>query len=725
MSEKNKVQSSHMGGNDEIDLGRLIGTLLDHRWLIIGITSLFAVIGIIYTLFATPIYKADAMVQVESTVGNAIMDNLDSIMPGGKPGSDAEIQLIQSRMVLGKTVADLNLDTQVQEHHFPVFGSGWARITGQKPAQIAVSRFNVPTIWMNKPMELEMVDSKHFVLSTDDGEVLKGEVGKLATEGEFSLLVSDVKAEPGTRFDIVKRPEISAIKQIQNQLVIEDAGRDTGVLNLSLTGADPELTQKTLASVANNYLMQNVERKSAEAEKSLNFLRVQLPEVRSKLDAAEDKLNRYRQQNASVDMSLETKALLDQMVGLEGQLNELTFREAEISKLYTKSHPAYRTLLEKRQTLESERNNLNKRVSSMPETQQEILRLTRDVQAGQEVYMQLLNKQQELSITKASTVGNVRIVDNALTQPGVVKPQKILIVIIAIMLGLIVSIFWIVVKIMLYRGIESPSVLEEAGINVYASIPLSEWQQKKDREIFAGNLKNAKRKEQAAGVLAIGNPTDLAVEAVRSLRTSLHFAMLEAKNNILMISGASPSIGKTFVCTNLAVVVAQTAKRVLIIDGDMRKGYTHDLLGVPNNSGLSDILSGQSSIQNAVKSAGVANFDIITRGKVPPNPSELLMHERFDELLAWASANYDIVLIDTPPVLAVTDAAIVGRKAGTALMVARYGVNTLKEIEVSINRFEQNGIEIKGVILNSVIKKASNYYGDYGYYEYEYKSAKQ
>lgn len=723
MSEKNRVQSSHVGGNDEIDLGRLLGTLLDHRWLIIGITSLFAVIGIIYTLFATPIYKADAMVQVESSVGNAIIDNMDSLMPSARLGSDAEIQLIQSRMVLGKTVADLNLDTQVQEHHFPVFGKGWARISGQDPAEIAVSRFNVPTKLMNKPMSLEIVDGKHYVLSQDGQELLKGEVGQLATKGDISLLVSDVKAEEGTVFDIIKRPEIFAIKQIQGQLLIEDAGRDTGVLTLSLTGEDPDLIQQTLASIANNYLMQNVERKSAEAEKSLEFLRVQLPQVRSKLDIAEDKLNRYRQQNESVDMSLETKSLLDQMVGLESQLNELTFREAEISKLYTKSHPAYRTLLEKRQTLENEKNNLNKRVSSMPETQQEILRLTRDVQAGQEVYMQLLNKQQELSITKASTVGNVRVVDNALTQPGTVKPQKILIIIIAIMLGLIVSIFWIVVKIMLYRGIENPQVLEEAGINVYASIPLSEWQQKKDRELFA--QKGTKRKEQAQGVLAVGNPTDLAVEAVRSLRTSLHFAMLEAKNNILMISGASPSIGKTFVCTNLAVVIAQTNKRVLMIDGDMRKGYTHDLLGIPNTLGLSDILSGQSSVANAVKSSGVANFDVITRGKVPPNPSELLMNERFDELLAWASQHYDMVLVDTPPILAVTDAAIVGRKAGTALMVARYGVNTLKEIEVSINRFDQNGIEIKGIILNSVIKKASNYYGAYGYYEYEYKSAKQ
>jgi tyrosine-protein kinase Etk/Wzc len=490
---------------------------------------------------------------------------------------------------------------------------------------------------------------------------------------------------------------------------------------LSLIGEDPIAVRKILDSIARNYLLQNVERKSEEAAKSLDFLKEQLPDVRGSLDSAENKLNQYRQMNDSVDLSLEAKSVLDTIVSVESQLNELTFKEAEISKLYTKEHPAYKALMEKRVILQKERDKLNKRVSSMPKTQQDILRLTRDVQAGQEIFMQLLNKQQELSITKASTVGNVRIVDPAVTQPKPVKPKKTLIVIFVTFLGGLLSVGIVLMKAMLHRGIETPDQLEQEGINVYASVPLSEWQQKKDRESLL--TKRLKSNTRSDALLAVGNPADLAIEAIRSLRTSLHFAMLESKNNILMISGASPNIGKTFVSTNLAAVIAQAGQRVLIIDADMRKGYSHSLLNTTWKNGLSDILSQQISVEDAVRHTEVKGLDFVPRGQIPPNPSELLMSDRLGAFLKWASENYDMVLVDTPPILAVTDAAIVGRHVGTALMIARFGMNTVKEVEVSIRRFDQNGVDIKGIILNAVEKRASSYYGGYGYYQYEYKSS--
>ncbi|SPX52560.1 tyrosine-protein kinase Wzc [Klebsiella pneumoniae] len=356
--------------------------------------------------------------------------------------------------------------------------------------------------------------------------------------------------------------------------------------------------------------MQNVERKSEEAAKSLDFLKDQLPEVRSFLDSAEDKLNRFRQANDSVDLSLEAKSVLDTVVGVEAQLNELTLKEAEISKLYTKEHPAYRALMEKRATLQQEKDKLNKRVSVMPKTQQVILRLTRDVQAAQEIYMQLLNKQQKLGITKASTVGNVRIVDPAVTQPRPVKPQKTIIVLIATLLGGLFSTGFVLLKTMLHRGIESPEQLEQLGINVYACIPLSELQHKSDRETMLSGKRSSNR---SSTLLAVGNLSDLAIEAVRSLRTRLHFALLEAKNNVLMISGPSPSIGKTLVSINLAAVIAQAGRRILVVDADMRKGHAHSLLNCELGLGLSDVLSGQASPQQAIKQTSIENLSFISR----------------------------------------------------------------------------------------------------------------
>jgi len=717
MTEKLQHSAASQTGSDEIDIGRLIGTVVEAKWWVLGITAVFALAAVVYTLFATPIYSADALVQIEQDTGNSLVQNINSALSNKPPASDAEIQLIKSRMVLGKTVDDLDLDIAVTKNTMPIIGAGWERLMGRQNETVNVTTFTIPKGAGDQVFTLRVLSPTQYQLTSDAGFSAKGEVGKLLEKDGVTLEVSAINSSPDSEFTITKFSTLGMINNLQNNLTVTENGKDTGVLSLSFTGEDREQIRAILNSITRNYLEQNVARKSEEAAKSLAFLAKQLPEVRRNLDEAENKLNAFRQDKDSVDLPLEAKAVLDSMVNIDAQLNELTFKEAEISKLYTKAHPAYRTLLEKRKALEDEKAKLNGRVTAMPKTQQEIVRLTRDVESGQQVYMALLNKQQELKITEASTVGDVRIVDPAITQPGVLKPKKALIILGSIILGLMLSIVGVLLRSLFNRGIESPQVLEEHGINVYASIPLSEWQKSRDQ---VKTVKGTKRYKQSQ-LLAVGNPTDLAIEAIRSLRTSLHFAMMQANNNVLMMTGVSPSIGKTFVCANLAAVVSQTNKRVLLIDCDMRKGYAHELLGTDNVNGLSNVLSSTGDIAACAKPTSVPNFDLVPRGQVPPNPSELLMSERFTQLIAWASKNYDLVLIDTPPILAVTDAAIVGRHAGTTLMVARYAVNTLKEVETSLNRLQQNGIEVKGVILNSIFRRATGYQ-DYGYYEYEYKS---
>lgn len=714
MSVNNKTTVTE---SDDIDLGKLVGELIDHRKLIISITALFTLIAIIYALFATPVYQADAMVQVEEKQANAILGNLSQMLPDSQPQSAPEIALLQSRMILGKTVDDLNLQTLVSEKYFPLFGEGWAKLTGQKPHSISVSRFYVGEIDNNDETDaiVTVLDSKNYTITGENFE-LKGTVGELVEGNGVSVKIAEIDAPKGTEFKISSITKLKAISDLQKIFSVADQGKDTGILSLTITGEDPILIKKILNSISENYLAQNIARQAAQDQKSLEFLNQQLPKVRSDLDNAEDRLNAYRRQNDSVDLSLEAKSVLDQIVNVDNQLNELTFRESEISQLYTKEHPTYKALLEKRKTLQDEKGKLNKRVSSMPETQQEILRLSRDVESGRAVYMQLLNRQQELNIAKSSAIGNVRIIDSAVTQPTPVKPKKILIIIVGLVLGGFISIGFVLFRVFLRRGIESPEQLEELGINVYASIPVAEAFAEKALQKSSWKRKSV---EEYASFLAIDNPADLAIEAIRGLRTSLHFAMMEARNNVLMISGASPNAGKTFVSTNLAAVIAQTGKKVLLVNTDMRKGYTHRLFNVSNDNGLSDVLSGKIKVENAVKQVKDIGLDFISRGMVPPNPAELLMHRRFGELIEWASKNYDIIVLDTPPILAVTDAAVIGNYAGTTLLVARFEQNTVKEIEVSFKRFDQSGVAVKGCILNGVVKKASSYYG-YGYNHYGY-----
>ncbi|MEZ8337475.1 polysaccharide biosynthesis tyrosine autokinase [Vibrio cyclitrophicus] len=717
-------QQSHTDNSDEIDLGKLLGILLDAKWLIMVTTFAFAVFGIAFALLSTPIYKADALIQIEEKSSGGISSMVGDMgeLFSQESSATTEVEIIKSRMILGETVDKFNLTTVTVPSYAPIVGKGFARLTGDIN-HIVVSRFALPSYASDYGHTIQIVDAEkgtYQLVRDDERVILKGKVGELATADDYSLFVAGFESHNGFEFSIAKQTRLEAIEWLKSSLSLAEQGKQTGILKLSFEGENKQQISEILNHISQIYFLQNVKRNSAEAEKSLSFLESHLPGIKSELTGYEDTLNNYRQENESIDLGLEAQSTLKVMVELEAQLNELTFKESEISQRFTKDHPAYKSLLDKRKTLLGEKERLNKQVQKLPKTQREVLRMTRDVEVNQQIYIQLLNKVQELSIIKAGTVGNVRILDDAQAYARAVKPKKPLIVVLATLLGGMLSVAFVLVKAAFHRGVESPDQIEQIGLPVYAAVP------KSDLQIELTNRFKSKKKQTKGtqALLAESNPADLSVEALRGLRTSLHFAMLEAKNNILMISGPAPGIGKSFISTNFAAVAAKTGQKVLLIDADMRKGYLQQSFGVNWDNGLSDVLSGKQEFAQSIKSTPVENLDIITRGQVPPNPSELLMHPRFAELMEWASKEYDLVIVDTPPVLAVTDPSIVGAFAGTTLMVARYGQNTIKEIDVARHRFEQSGIEVKGVIFNAIEKKASSSYG-YGYYNYAYSSDKK
>ncbi|HHN5900470.1 polysaccharide biosynthesis tyrosine autokinase [Enterobacter hormaechei] len=718
MSTINSIQPKNRNSaEDDLQIGRLFGVLCDHKWLIFVFVFVFVLIGSIYAFSSASIYMADALVQVEKK--NAGLSGLSDITGlGDVSSSDAatEIELLTSRMILGQAVDELNLDIIAAPNVPYGVSQELATRLGWSSGSIQISRFNVPPIYEGVDFTLLVSGSNSYQLIENNSVILNGKVGELARGSNgISLLVTDLVAKNGQSFIISKQPKLVVINKLQQTISVLEKGKQTGILTLSLEGENREAIRNILDAVARIYVMKNVERNAAEAEKSILFLQEKIPEIRESLESSELKLNTYRQQNGSVDLNLEAKAVLEGMVNIEKQLNDLTFKESEISQRFTKSHPAYIAMIEKKNILLKEKERVSQNVQKLPRVQQEVLRLTRDVQVGQEIYLQLLNKVQELNIMKAGTVGNVRVIDNAVVSVSPIKPKKKLIIVMSTLLGLMISIAFVLFRSLFNRGVESPDELEKLGINVYASVPLSEWQQEQSKK----HKKSIKKI-----TLAQHNPADLSIEALRNLRTSLHFAMMEARNNVLMITGPSPGIGKSFITSNLAFVIAQGDQKVLLVDADMRKGNLHDYFSV-DKTGLSDYLSGQKDRQSIIINSKQNGLDFIARGQVPPNPSELLMHPRFAELLEWASQNYDLVLIDTPPILAVTDAAIVGRLAGTTLLVARFAMTVAKEVEITQRRLEQNGIEIKGAIFNAMEKNAASYYsGNYGYYQYNYQSSK-
>jgi len=718
---------------DEIDLSELIGTLIEAKWLISIIAGVFLVAGVFYALVATPIYQADAVLQIEEKSGG---------MPGLGDLSDmlttdtlaaTEIEIIKSRNIIGKAVDNLNLTLKASPDYLPIIGKAIAR--RHSGAGVAESSFGMGGYaWGGERIQLQRLvlpsylredgvvliagEDQQYTLTAIDGEVLlTGKVGEVVSTKGVEVFVSELVARVDTKFNLNQSSRIKAINDLQKDISISERGKKTGILRISLDGDNPELIVRIVDTVSGLYLRQNVERMSEEAESGLKFLQEQLPLIKDEMEAAEIELNSYRTSKSSVDLTLEAQSLLNKVVTIETQLAGLEVKRSDLSKKYTEAHPIMMTLSNQEAKLKEQLEQINTKAHGLPKTQQEILRLSRDVEVATTIYTQLLNKVQELKVAKAGTVGNVRIIDTALTAEKPIKPKKAMIVLLSLVLGLFLGIAVAFVRRAMNKGVEDPDAIEKnIGIPVYANVPLSVKQALLDKDVAAGKAKHA--------VLCEHDSKDQAIEGLRSLRTNLHFALLEAKNNIVMITGPAPGVGKSFVSTNFAHVVAQANQKVLLIDADLRKGHINKEYDMTRGPGLSELIIGEIDKATAVRSSGFENVDVLTTGDLPPNPSELLMHENFEKYLGEFSKDYDLVLIDTPPLLAVTDAAVIGRLCGTTFVLLRYGVHSMAEIQAVTKRLRQNSIEPRGFVFNALQprKGYGKYgYGKYGNYNYEYK----
>lgn len=412
-------------------------------------------------------------------------------------------------------------------------------------------------------------------------------MGEESTNGDFTLIIKTLVARAGSGFYVSRKSRSDTILSLQADIEASEKGKDSGIIDLRLQNKSPEYSKKVLDKVTHIYVKRNVDRNSAEAQKSLDFLELQLPEIKKQLEKSESLFNNYQINQKSVNVNLETSAILAQIVELDIKLQESDLMLLETSRLFKREHPSYQGLIKQIATVQEQRERLSQKVADLPETQQALLRLMRDVEVGNEIYTMLLGKVQELDIVRAGTLGNVRIIDAAevnISSP--VKPKKQLIVLLATLLGGFLAVAIVLIRIAFRQGITNPSEIENIGLSVYASVPFSAHQVK-----LIGVSKNNKIKQRPK-LLALDNPADLSIEALRNLRTSLHFAMIEADNNLLIISGASPEVGKSFISANLAIILAQSGEKVLLVDGNMRKGSLHKLFNVAPEKGLSEFLSG-------------------------------------------------------------------------------------------------------------------------------------
>lgn len=717
----------------DVDMHAIFKTVRDRKWLILAGTAACFLASLLYVTFATPEYQATAMIQVEGNTPRVPGQSPDSpSIEAPRSQAVTEIPLLTSRSVLANAVDNLSLEIKATPQRFPLVGGLIARRYESQnsgavaPAPLGLDRFGwggerISIRRLDVPAELEDVGllleadaAGQYTLRSGKGDALvRGQAGRPASANGITILVDQLQANPGMRFDVVRRSTLSAVNALAGNLEASERGRESGIVSVSYTNPDPALAEQVLSHITSAYLQRNIKGMSAEAETSLKFVNEQLPKVRTELDKAQAELNAFQTKVGTVDIDMQTNALLNQIVAINASIQQLRTQQPEIARRFTPAHPAYQALQKQIGGLEGEKSRIQGRISQLPDIQQGLFRLSRDVDVTNQTYTNLLNQAQQLRIARASAIGNVRLID----QPSVdtatpVWPLKLPIVLGATVLGGLLMLAYVLVRQMLDRRVDDPSDVEELGLPVFASILLSD----RERALALPSQRRRSQRSMQPSLLALSAPADVAMEAVRGLRTSLHFARNEPSDNLLMITGPSSGVGKTFVASNLAVATAQTGQRVMLIDADMRRGTLHDVIGTRSDDGLSDLLAGSIALDGAVRRvAGIENLSFIPRGGVPTNPSELLMRPSFPALLRMLAPRYDLIIIDTPPVLAVTDATVIGNHVGITLLVVGFGINEQREVALAKQRLEQNGVRVDGAIVNGVHRRAANGAYAYGY----------
>jgi tyrosine-protein kinase Etk/Wzc len=724
--------------DDAIDLASYLNLLIDYKWMIFTIASFVLFLGVAYVIVATPVYQANILVQVEDSASSSknILGDLSGVFDL-KTAATAEMEILRSRFVVTRAVQNLGLNINIEPKYFPLIGRAIARRNKQlsEPGlfgigpyawgaeQAKVAQFNVPKGLEDAEFLLTARQGGKFRLTdledSIDFEGIVGETIKKETSwGPIVLHIARMDARPGVQFKLSWLPILAAVEDLQSTLQISEKGKQSGIIAVTLEGGHPDKTADILNNLGQEYIRQNVERKAEEAEKSLVFLDKQLPEVKRNLETAEANYSALRNSKGTIDLGEEAKSLLTQSVFAQTRLLELKQKRDELLTRFQDTNPLVATVNQQLGTVNAELASVNAKIGKMPSTEQEVLRLTRNVKVSTDLYTTLLNNVQQLQLLKASKVGNARLLDKAVPPLKPVRPNRMIVIALSGLIGLFLGVIGALVRRSLFGGIDDPREIEKVlGVNVSAAVPHSDAQERLTGQLASG--------AKTTGLLINDFPDDPAIESLRSLRTSLQFSMLGAKNNIIMIIGATPGLGKTFVASNFSGVIASTGKRTLLIDGDLRKGHLHRYFGLPRKGGLSEVIAGQMTLENAVHVSQFADFHVLTAGTHVPKPSEILSHGNMAKLLKLASEQYDFVVIDTAPVLAASDALVIAPHAGVIYGVARRGASKMGELEETAKRIAQTGMKLTGFIFNDIDLNSGRYgYGSrngrYRYVQYNY-----
>ena len=510
--------------------------------------------------------------------------------------------MLRARSLVATAVEQLGLDVEAVPRTVPFLGKAWARLRrddgapGPAPLgltrfawggeKIAVARLELPDALLDLPLVLTAQEDRGFRLEGPGGVTLaQGAVGRPAEGTDAAgrpvgILVSALVARPGTEFVLKKHKPGDVVAALQLELAVEERGKETGVVALRLEGSDRARLAATLDSVVRAYLRQNAQRTSTRAARTLALLEARLPELKATLDRADKALESWKLEHRTVDVGAEARAHLERAVDLERRISDLEAKRTELTQQrYTGEHPAIGELTDQIGAARIQARIAEERLRRLPTVEAQAVRLLRDQAAASAMWLQVRERAQQYRIAAAGAVGSASLVDAPSAPERPVSPKTVPILGFALLVGFGVGAALAVVRGRLGGAGNAAEVEAATGLPVLGTVPHTSTEASLVRA-----LRRRITGERAAALSAV-HPGDSAVEDLRTLRTNLGAVLRASRNNVVAIGGPAPGVGKSFVCVNLALLLASSRRKVLLVDADLRRGRLHREFGLERAPG--------------------------------------------------------------------------------------------------------------------------------------------